>query len=924
MKWIKRIAVSVMLLVFMVGLALVAFLATFDPNDYKPRIAALLETHTGQAVEIEGEIELSIFPYIGVQASKLRLLHPEPYATLAKRPHWLTIERVEGHAALLPLLRGQIDISTLKAQGLDAHILRLEDGRSNLDDLAQHTVENPPQQSAKQSTTSEPARELLFSIEQLAIADADITLEDQQTGRVINVQGLDWQADAIAPNTPIDWKSNAFQLQIEQSGLGMLAGRLALHGQARLDWQQQIALLDSWSLEFSPRSLNLDQQDIAAWLPLGDYTLSGQQLQMDWGEQHLHALGLSLTGQELQSQQLQTAGFKANAELAFDLAEQQLTISNLAARLGGRQLSGEQGALGAFSAEMSVAKSVSVDFSTDASPVRVTVPEFNFASTFRDVADANDLLAERWETQLDVAGMVLEAGQLTTDHVQVDVQGSGFAQAEQVDGALSMALDWNGAASMLNLNDLNASGVLVDLIGVPTALQWSVKQGGIHYNASEHSMRAQLPDVTINDAQLSAQMHAEKLNQPQQWQLQSDLSVEVARLHTLLAELGLSDATDAEIYDPSLHARGEISLSAQQWAVDDIAIRLDDQTLNGALAFTHTAEQPRLDITLATPQFDLTPFSDWSFSVDEEQERSASPSAHQDDTPLLGAELQTWLLSNDVQLALQADALIWDQQRLDGLGLALQNQAGLVDLARLDFAAFAGTVRSQGQLDLRGDHPRWQANMDARQIEIEPLLALLDLDARVSGRGSTNLDLHTQGLTSATLLNNLAGNVSIALEDGVVRGVDIGYWLRRADAMLRGRELAVSDREQTDFTALTVSAVIENGIAHSDDLDLRAPLFRVGGEGDFDLPNALIDYQARVTLAATAEGQDGAALDALRGVTVPLSIGGSFDSPQVRLDSEALLRGAAEDRVRDRIDRELERRLDDAEPARQLLDRFLR
>ena len=69
-----------------------------------------------------------------------------------------------------------------------------------------------------------------------------------------------------------------------------------------------------------------------------------------------------------------------------------------------------------------------------------------------------------------------------------------------------------------------------------------------------------------------------------------------------------------------------------------------------------------------------------------------------------------------------------------------------------------------------------------------------------------------------------------------------------------------------------------NGVAQSDDLDVKSPFLRIGGAGCFDIGRGRIDYTARVTVIDSALGQGGAGLDALRGVTVPVALSGPFDA----------------------------------------------
>jgi AsmA protein len=67
-------------------------------------------------------------------------------------------------------------------------------------------------------------------------------------------------------------------------------------------------------------------------------------------------------------------------------------------------------------------------------------------------------------------------------------------------------------------------------------------------------------------------------------------------------------------------------------------------------------------------------------------------------------------------------------------------------------------------------------------------------------------------------------------------------------------------------------------VAHSDDLDVKSPLLRIGGAGRFDIGRGTIDYTARATVVAVPPGLDTGDLAALRGVTVPVRLTGPFEA----------------------------------------------
>ncbi len=90
--------------------------------------------------------------------------------------------------------------------------------------------------------------------------------------------------------------------------------------------------------------------------------------------------------------------------------------------------------------------------------------------------------------------------------------------------------------------------------------------------------------------------------------------------------------------------------------------------------------------------------------------------------------------------------------------------------------------------------------------------------------------------------------------------------------------------KKTEFSEVTGSFAIRNGVAHNEDLQGKAPLLRLAGAGDVDIGNDTVNYIARVSLVATSKGQGGRDLANLVGVTVPVKLAGPLAKPDVSLD----------------------------------------
>ncbi len=71
MKWLKRIGIGIAVLVVLIVVAIAIVSATFDPNQYKPRIAQFVQDRYARTLAMDGPIALTFFPRLGVSVSKV-------------------------------------------------------------------------------------------------------------------------------------------------------------------------------------------------------------------------------------------------------------------------------------------------------------------------------------------------------------------------------------------------------------------------------------------------------------------------------------------------------------------------------------------------------------------------------------------------------------------------------------------------------------------------------------------------------------------------------------------------------------------------------------------------------------------------------------------------------------------------------------
>jgi AsmA protein len=176
-------------------------------------------------------------------------------------------------------------------------------------------------------------------------------------------------------------------------------------------------------------------------------------------------------------------------------------------------------------------------------------------------------------------------------------------------------------------------------------------------------------------------------------------------------------------------------------------------------------------------------------------------------------------------------------------------------------------------------------------VAVGPLLRdVADKDV-VEGRGNVNMDVRATGTTPTALKKSLGGTASVALHDGAIKGVNLADALRRAKAALGSRGAAeemARGGDRTDFSELTATFAIRDGVARNDDLAAKSPFLRIAGEGAIDIGVGALDYLVKATVVDTSGGQGGRDLEQLRGITVPVRLVGPFDRVGYKVDAAAL------------------------------------
>ena len=245
--------------------------------------------------------------------------------------------------------------------------------------------------------------------------------------------------------------------------------------------------------------------------------------------------------------------------------------------------------------------------------------------------------------------------------------------------------------------------------------------------------------------------------------------------------------------------------------------------------------------------------------------------------------------------------------KTENVNLGLKAADGIAMLSPFAANLYSGSMAGTLKVDARAT-PSITFKQNMKNVLIGPLMIDAINNDMLSGQGSVNIDVTTQGNTVNALKKALLGNASLSLADGAIKGVDIAGSIRdlksKVNIFKSKDSVSGDDKKKTDFSELTATFDIKNGVARNDDLAMKAPILRLAkgdSRGEIDIAQETINYIAKPSIVKSLKGQGGAELDDLSGIAIPVKITGTFADPKFGMDFAAIGSALAQSKLLDKV-----------------------
>lgn len=409
--------------------------------------------------------------------------------------------------------------------------------------------------------------------------------------------------------------------------------------------------------------------------------------------------------------------------------------------------------------------------------------------------------------------------------------------------------------------------------------------------------------ATLGDAEISAEGLTATFSKPviKDWHntltYQTQLDTNVFSAQQLLRAWGVDYRPSQPQVLTKVQTSALVSGSANGIALQNIELTVDDTNATGNISVTEFA-QPQTRFDLAIDAFNVDRYLPASSDATQKNEQAAQAVV----VPLAGFKV---LNANGT---LQIGQLVVNNIKMNTINVDVASKNSTLSIkptARLYDGRMVGDIQFT-----EGKTKTLTFDTSLTDVNLEPLLTDAGATNQLQGKGKLTTDITIQETGDN---QTKKGSIRLVVKDGLIKGFDIKKILedtqRRYDE-LRGKAVkpqASLAEDTTRFSEMSATLKLNNDTLTNNDLLLKAPAIRVGGEGRVNIDKQTIDYLTNVSVVKTNDGQGGDALEALEGVTIPIRFTGAITNPDYAVDIKALIKANAQDKVDAEKDRALKK-----------------
>lgn len=223
-------------IVVLMMISVAGFVYTFDANKYKETVTRLAESATGRTIAIAGDMEISLYPWIGIKINDVTIENPSGFSNKT----FASIGQFDVRLNIIPLLKRQLDIERLVLHRMVAYFERNASGENNWSDFS-----GASENSHVQSELGMAG----LTIGGIDVSESSLRWLDTTSGKKYEISNLRLSTQAISRDQALPVELKAF---VESNQPEWQA---AVSAKTRLEFDQDAAIINAENLKLTARAL---------------------------------------------------------------------------------------------------------------------------------------------------------------------------------------------------------------------------------------------------------------------------------------------------------------------------------------------------------------------------------------------------------------------------------------------------------------------------------------------------------------------------------------------------------------------------------------------------------------------------------------------------------------------------------------------
>ena len=827
--------------------------------------------------------------------------------------------------AVLPLLKKSLVVDTVYIDGAKANVVKRKDGTFNFDDLL--------------SKDEEESEQFKFDVDGVNVTNSEVKYSDETTGAKYNISKFNMKSGHIALAEPVDLETD-FTLTANQPET---AANIKLKGNFLADPETKHFKVKGLDSHIVGDMLNGTDMDIKA---SGDVDAKPELMEFlvddlkfvasgmfDGAKQSidLNAPALTILKNEVSSKKVTVS---LGQEKNGDVLKANMVLADMKGSPKALQSSGITGDLSAVQGKRTVTGKFSSPFNGNISDLIFDIPKLAGNLDIKDPA----LPGGGMKGTFNLAANTDIKKELANSKFSLNIADTKLTGDVDVVGFKKQNIKFNLNADKLDLNKLlpkstapagnkQAASKPADMSALKNmTLDGKLNVGSIIYEkyrisglnvgikANGDKLALSGLDVKVDDSKIKGNLGISNFAKPL---YTFDLDIDQVDVDKYVAAAPAKASATPASNKPldlsalkALNADGSIRVGKLKYGKTNasninINLKADGEKLN-LNPLSAKVDDSQINANLGISQFN-NPAYNFDIKIDRlDADRyltKGDPKAKSSgDTPIDLSALKKLNATGEANIGWLKLANV----KTENVNLGLKAAEGIATLSPFAANLYNGSMAGTLKVDARAT-PTIAFKQAMKGVSVGPLMVDAINNDMLSGTGTVNIDVTTAGNTVGALKKGLLGNASLNLADGALKGVDIAGSIRdlKNKVNILGKKDASADKsKKTDFSELTATFDIKNGVAHNEDLAMKAPVLRLAkgdSRGDIDIGNEKINYTAKPTVVKSLKGQGGAELDDLAGIAIPIKITGTFADPKYGMDFAAVGSALAQSKLLDKV-----------------------